>query len=109
MFKWLKQKATSAAQAQCRTNIKLTAHSLILVADEADAEIESVGDSTGIQKDEVFNRQKRLFQELHLAHTNGISVEELQSILNMLVDEKSSTKGAGIAVRHTFESFLREI
>lgn len=109
MFRWLKQKAIGAAQNQCRLNIKLTTKSLILVADQADAAIQSAGDSNESQKSEVLSRQQRLFQELLLAHSNGIQVDELKSMLDSLVSDNASTQGASIAVQHTFDSFASEL
>ena len=109
MLGWLKQKAIVAAQNQCRTNIKLSTKSLILVADEVDASIQSMGDSTESQKNAVVQRQQQLFQELCLSHSNEMSVDEIKSMLDSLLGQNASTDGARMAVQHSYQSFLNEV
>lgn len=106
MFRWLKKKATAAAQKQCRLNIRLNTKTLISVANRIDAKIvQSGGTVSPSDQQSAQKAQEALLTDIILGISNGLTLEEIQaSIVNPILDEEELSEGARIAVKHVLQS-----
>src|SRR6266511_1286236 len=80
MFKWLKEKATRAAQRQCKFNIRLNTKTLASIANRAYAHLSVSGWAVDeADQREVKNAQKVLLNDILLGYSNGLSLEEIKT------------------------------
>lgn len=106
MFKWLKRKMTSAAQKQCKFNIRLNTKTLVAVANKADQHLRASGamlnESDQIK---VHNAQKALLKDIILGYSNGLSLQDIKSnVIDQALSEEQVSNGAKIAVDHVINS-----
>ena len=106
MFRWLKKKATVAAQKQCKLNIRLNTKTLISVANRIDANIvRSGGAFSPSGQEEVHKAQEALLKDIILGVSNGLALDEIQAlIVNPILDEEEVNEGVRIAVKHVIQS-----
>ncbi len=106
MFKWLKEKATRAAQRQCKFNIRLNTKTLASIANRAYAHLSVSGWAVDeADQREVKNAQKVLLNDILLGYSNGLSLEEIKtSVIDPSLSEVAVGEGAKLAVDHVINS-----
>ena len=82
MFKWLKERATLAAQKACKLNIRLNTKTLASIANRVDANLRASGGALNkADQREVQKAQEALLKDIMLGYSNGLTLEEIKSDL----------------------------
>ncbi len=105
MFKWLKEKATAAAQKQCRFNIKLNVKTLVAVANRADQHLRTSGGKLNkSDQREVHKAQESLLKDIILGCSNGLSLQEIKAtVIEPALVEEQVSDGAQLSVDHVLK------
>ena len=101
---WFKEKLQKAAANQSKLNIKLNAKTLVSVANEADASIETTGTSNDSDTQRVHRAQVELLKDLQLGIGNGLSPTEVRAIVTATIASETVSKGAQMAIDHALKS-----
>ena len=106
MLKWLKKKATAAAQKQCRFNIRLNTKTLVARANRADEHIRASGGALNeSDQRQVHKAQESLLEDITLGYSNGLSLIEMKSsVIDPTLAEERASDGARLVVTHVINS-----
>lgn len=95
MLKWLKKKAGETSLF----NIKVNTKTLISVSNRAHENIQATGRDDEALTKEVMSAQVSVLEDMHLAISNGISIQQIEAAVEKAKSQHTVSSGAEMAIQ----------